>query len=191
MLDSAMIRKLWGILIVRCAPPGHEGSCDPNPFFSVHLNFLNKSVFPLGDKKLLKMEHKPMEINLSDLNESYRSSESRFAGALPNGIYDARLVSAEISLSKNDNRQIQWIFEAEMSSGKLGTTMKFSPLLERSIPYLRNDLEKLHIFIDDLNELHQIIPELIGSVIEIEVFDDNSIGSHRVDFLKKVSGPKK
>jgi hypothetical protein len=27
MLDSAMIRKLWGILIVRCAPPGHEGSC--------------------------------------------------------------------------------------------------------------------------------------------------------------------
>ncbi|MGO9739011.1 MAG: hypothetical protein ACLPVO_16505, partial [Desulfomonilaceae bacterium] len=28
MLDSAMIRKLWGILIVRCAPPGHEGSCE-------------------------------------------------------------------------------------------------------------------------------------------------------------------
>jgi len=131
------------------------------------------------------------EIDLSDLNETYRSSESTFAGALPNGIYDARLVSAEISLSKNNNRQIKWIFEGETPSGKLGTTMKFSPLIERSIPYLRNDLEKLHIFVNDLNDLREILPELIGSVIEIEVFDDNSIGSHRVDFLKKVSGPKK
>lgn len=132
-----------------------------------------------------------MPIDLSDLNATYCSSESQFAGALPNGIYEAVLVKVEITLSKNSNRQIQWIFEAEMPSGKLGTTMKFSPLVEKSIPYLRNDLEKLHIFIDDLNDLHQIIPEIVGSTIEIEVFDDISMGTHRIDFLKKISGPKK
>jgi hypothetical protein len=137
------------------------------------------------------MEDKSMTIDLSDLNATYCSSESQFAGALPNGIYEAVLVKVEITLSKNSNRQIQWIFEAEMPSGKLGTTMKFSPLVAKSIPYLRNDLEKLHIFIDDLNELHQIIPQIVGSIIEIEVFDDISMGTHRIDFLKKISGPKK
>jgi hypothetical protein len=101
------------------------------------------------------------------------------------------LVAAEICYSKNNNRQIQWIFEAEMPSGKIGTTMKFSPLVNKSMPYLRNDLEKLHIFTDDLNDLHQIIPQIVGSTIEIEVVDDISSGFHRVDFLTKISGPKK
>ena len=137
------------------------------------------------------MEDKSMTIDLSDLNDTYHSSESQFAGALPNGIHDAVLVAAEICYSKNNNRQIQWIFEAEMPSGKIGTTMKFSPLVNKSMPYLRNDLEKLHIFTDDLNDLHQIIPQIVGSTIEIEVFDDATIGSHRVDFLKKISGPQK
>ena len=132
-----------------------------------------------------------MTIDLSDLNDTYHSSESQFAGALPNGIHDAVLVAAEICYSKNNNRQIQWIFEAEMPSGKIGTTMKFSPLVNKSMPYLRNDLEKLHIFTDDLNDLHQIIPQIVGSTIEIEVVDDISSGFHRVDFLTKISGPKK
>ena len=137
------------------------------------------------------MEDKSMTIDLSDLNDTYHSSESQFAGALPNGIHDAVLVAAEICYSKNNNRQIQWIFEAEMPSGKIGTTMKFSPLVNKSMPYLRNDLEKLHIFTDDLNDLHQIIPQIVGSTIEIEVVDDISSGFHRVDFLTKISGPKK
>lgn len=131
-----------------------------------------------------------MTIDLSDLNESYNSSESIFAGALPNGIYAARLINAEISYSKNDNRQIQWILEAEMGCGKIGTTMKFSPLVERSIKYLKNDLETLGIFVNHLNDLHEILPNQIGCTIEIAIFDDISIGSHRVDFLKKISGPK-
>jgi len=129
-------------------------------------------------------------IDLSDLNATYCSSESQFAGALPNGIHDAVLVAAEICYSKNNNRQIQWIFEAEMASGKIGTTMKFSPLVDKSIPYLRNDLAKLHIFVNDLNELHEILPNLIGCNIQIEIFDDATIGSHRVDFIKKIAGPK-
>jgi hypothetical protein len=130
-----------------------------------------------------------MKIDLSDLNESYHSATVGFAGALPNGIYKARLIDAEVGLSKNDNRQIKWLFEAETPSGKLGTTMKFSPLMEKVVGYLKSDLELLGIYLNDLNKIHDVLPLLAGAVIVIEVEDDLSTGSHKVDFLKKVSGP--
>jgi len=131
-----------------------------------------------------------MKTDLSDLNDSYNSSESVYAGALPNGIYKARLLYAEVGLSKNNNRQIKWLFEAETPSGKLGTTMKFSPLMEKGVGYLKSDLELLGIYLNDLNKIYDILPLLAGAVIVIEVEDDLSSGFHKVDFLKKVSGPE-
>jgi hypothetical protein len=38
-----------------------------------------------------------------------------------------------------------------------------------------------------MNELHEILPSLVGSVVEIEVDDDTVEDYYRVDFLRKVS----
>ena len=132
-----------------------------------------------------------MKIDLSDLDESYQSSELGYAGALPGGIYKARLISAEVSYSKNNNRQVKWFFEGEMPSGELGHTMKFSPLLDKGFAYLKDDLRMLGLTLGHLNEIHAILRDLVGSVILIEVQDDISTGYHKVDFLKQISGPKK
>jgi uncharacterized protein (DUF3820 family) len=132
-----------------------------------------------------------MKIDLSDLDESYQSSESGYAGALPSGIYKARLISAEVSYSKNNNRQVKWFFEGEMPSGELGHTMKFSPLLDKGFGYLKDDLRILGIVLGHLNEIHDILRDLVGSAILIEVQDDISTGYHKVDFIKKLSGPKR
>ena len=132
-----------------------------------------------------------MKIDLSDLDESYQSSELGYAGALPSGIYKARLISAEVSYSKNNNRQVKWFFEGEMASGELGHTMKFSPLLDKGFAYLKDDLRMLGITLGHLNEIHDILRYLVGSMILIEVQDDISTGFHKVDFIKKLSDPKK
>lgn len=128
-----------------------------------------------------------MKIDLSHLNESYHSAVLGFAGALPNGNYKARLVSAEVSSSKNNNLQVKWFLEAETPSGELGTTIKFSPLVEKSLPYLKMDLRTLGIILDDLNELYALLPNLAGTMIEIEVQDDFATGSHRVSFVRQIS----
>ena len=127
-----------------------------------------------------------MKIDLSDLNESYHASESGYAGALPTGLYKARLINAEVTSSKNQNPQVKWILEAETSNGELGTTMKFSPLLPQSMRFLRVDLETLGFVLGHINDLHVILPGLVGTMIEIEVQDNISTGLHRVDFIRKI-----
>jgi len=128
-----------------------------------------------------------MKINLEDLNEAYLSSQSACVRTLPNGIFNALLIDAEISYSKNNIRQITWVFESEMSSKRLGTATKVTQLSEMSMPYLKSDLETLGISVYDLNDLHEILPNLIGSIIEIEIHDDPVEDYYRVDFIKKVS----
>ena len=128
-----------------------------------------------------------MKINLEDLNEAYLSSQSACVRTLPNGIFNALLIDAEISYSKNNIRQITWVFESEMSSKRLGTATKVTQLSEMSMPYLKSDLETLGISVYDLNDLHEILPNLIGSIIEIEIHDDPVEDNYRVDFLRKIS----
>jgi len=127
--------------------------------------------------------------DLSSLNESYRSAGSGYAGALEEGTYEARLVSAEITLSKNQNLQVRWILEADMPSGQIGTTMKFSPLVERSLPYLKIDLKTLGINVDDLNKLYKVLPGLAGTMIRIDVDYDFPNGFPKVSFLEKLQDP--
>jgi hypothetical protein len=128
-----------------------------------------------------------MRINLSDLNRAYRLSETKYAGPLGSGIYDARLVCADIGYSENGNRQIELLLEAGSDDEEIGTATKSSPLVKKSMPYLRKELETLGVFINDMNELHEILPSLVGSVVEIEVDDDTVEDYYRVDFLRKVS----
>lgn len=124
-------------------------------------------------------------IDLSFLDEAYHESEG-YAGSLPSGTYIARLVTAEITESKNLNPQIKWILEAEISPGNIGTTMKFSPLLPQSIFFLKKDLKILGIVLGPVNQLHNILPSLKGTIIEIEVEDDPENGLHTVNFLRKI-----
>ena len=128
-----------------------------------------------------------MRINLSDLNRAYRLSETKYAGPLGSGIYDARLVSADIGYSENGNRQIEWLLEAGSDDEEIGTAATVSPLTEKSMPYLRKELETLGVFVADLDELHAILPSLVGSIVEIEVHDDPVEDYYRVDFLRKIS----
>ena len=128
-----------------------------------------------------------MRIDLSVLNEAYHSTSIGYVGALPSGIYEARLVSAEVTSSKNKNPQVKWILESETASGVPGTTMKFSPLVPQCMRFLEADLKTLGIILDDLNELYVVLPKLVGTLILIEVQDDVSTEYHSVIFLKKMS----
>lgn len=130
-----------------------------------------------------------MKIDLSGLNEAYHSTALVYAGALPTGIYEAKLVNAEVTSSKNKNSQVKWILESETVSGEPGTTMKFSPLVPQSMRFLEADLKTLGIILDDLNELYVVLPKLVGTLILIEVQDDVYAGYHSVNFLRKISGP--
>ena len=128
-----------------------------------------------------------MRINLSDLNEAYHLSQSASVTTLPSGIFKGHLVDAEISYSKDNNRQIKWFLKAEMACNRFGTATKVTQLSEMSMPYLKADLETLGISVYDLDDLHQILPDLIGSIVKIEVHDDPIEDNYRVDFLRKIS----
>jgi len=130
-----------------------------------------------------------MKIDLSGLNEAYHSTALGYPWALPSGIYEAKLVNAEVTSSKNKNLQVRWILESETVSGEPGTTMKFSPLVRQCMRFLEADLKTLGIILDDLNELYVVLPKLVGTIILIEVFDDVYTGYHSVNFLKKISDP--
>ena len=132
-----------------------------------------------------------MKIDLSDFDESYQSSESGNIRSLPSGIYKATLIDTEVIYSKNQNLQIKWTLEGEMASGKTRPAVKFSPLVDKGFGYLKDDLRILGITLGHLNEIYDVLPPLAGTVILIEVQDDASTGYHKVDFLKKISGPRK
>jgi hypothetical protein len=126
-------------------------------------------------------------LDLSDLNEAYHLSQSASVDTLPSGIFKGHLVDAEISYSKDNNRQIKWVFKAEIDCNRLGTATKVTQLSEMSMPYLKADLETLGISVYDLDDLPEILPNQIGSVIEIEIHDDPVEDNYRVDFLRKIS----
>ncbi|MGO8877884.1 MAG: hypothetical protein ACLQMS_00020 [Desulfomonilaceae bacterium] len=126
-------------------------------------------------------------LDLSDLNEAYHLSQSASVATLPSGIFNARLVDAEIAYSKDNNRQIRWFLKAEMACNRFGTATKITQLSEMSMPYLKADLETLGISVYDLDDLYQILPDLIGSIVKIEVHDDPIEDNYRVSFLRKVS----
>ena len=132
-----------------------------------------------------------MKIDLSDLDESYRSAESGNMRSLPSGIHKAKLVDAQVIYSKNQNLQVKWDLKGVLPSGKPGTAIIFSPLVDKGFGYLKDDLRTLGITLSHLNEIYDVLPHLVGTMILIEVQDDISTGYHKVDFLKKLSAPKK
>jgi hypothetical protein len=111
-------------------------------------------------------------LDLSDLNEAYHASQSASVTTLPSGIFKGHLVDAEISYSKDNNRQIKWVFKAEMACNRLGTATKVTQLSEMSMPYLKADLETLGISVYDLDDLHELLPSLVDCIVKIEVHDD-------------------
>ena len=126
-------------------------------------------------------------LDLSDLNESYHASQSASVATLPSGIFKGHLVDADISYSKDNNRQITWVFRAEMDCKRFGTATKVTQLSEMSMPYLKADLETLGISVYDLDDLHELLPSLVDCIVKIEVHDDPVEDNYRVDFLRKIS----
>ncbi len=70
-----------------------------------------------------------------------------------------------------------------MTCNRFGTATKVTQLSEMSMPYLKADLETLGISMYDLNDLHEILPSLIGIIVEIEIHDDPIEDNYRVNFL--------
>lgn len=126
-----------------------------------------------------------MKIDLSDLNEIYLSAN---AGNLPNGVYPARLLKAEVHYSKAGNRQIVWDLAVRVpSSGRTVKTKKFSPLLPDNMYWVKLDLKKMGFVLRHVDELHDALEGMVGAMIEIEIDADDD--HHSVLFIRMISGP--
>ena len=124
-----------------------------------------------------------MSIDLRDLNDIYLSAQ---AGNLPNGVYPAKLMKAEVQYSKAGNRQIVWDLEARIpATGSTALTKKFSPLNKEQMRWVKSDLKKLGVTLSDINALHDALEGLTGSMIEIQVESDTDY--HNVDFIRLIS----
>jgi hypothetical protein len=126
-----------------------------------------------------------MKIDLTDLNEIYLSAN---AGNLPNGVYPARLIKADVHYSKAGNRQIVWDLEVRIpATGQTVMTKKFSPLLPENMYWVKLDLKKVGVVLRHVGELHAALDGMVGAMIEIEVDADDD--HHSVHFIRMISGP--
>jgi hypothetical protein len=126
-----------------------------------------------------------MSIDLSDLNDAYVVANG---GRLPNGVYPAQLIKAEVQYSKAGNRQVVWDLNVKIpSTGRTVSTKKFSPLNLEQMYWLRSDLNKMGTTLGHINELHEALRRLSGVMIEIEV--QTGTDYYNVDFGRLISRP--
>lgn len=108
-----------------------------------------------------------MKIDLSDLNEAYREVRG---GKLPDGVYQAKLLKAEVCPSKAGRRQIVWEMQVQdQPPGRAILVRKYSQLHPGCMYWLDSDLKKLGITLDHINDLHQALRDLVGAAIEIDL----------------------
>jgi len=108
-----------------------------------------------------------MSVDLSDLNDAYRAIQG---GRLSDGVYPAKLVKAEVCRSKAGRRQIVWDLEVQDRTAKrVVPVKKYTQLHPGFMYWLDADLKKLGIALDHINDLHEVLRELAGSVIEIDL----------------------
>ena len=127
-----------------------------------------------------------MEIDLSGLNDAYQEvARSRFS----DGCYPARIVKAEVSLSKADRPVVVWDLEVQdPANGRTITVKKYSALQPNALYYLHGDLTKLGVPLDDINDLHQALKDLEGATIEIDLKNDDE-GWYKPNFIRLVAKP--
>lgn len=126
-----------------------------------------------------------MQIDLSDLNDAYRALQ---AGRFSDGIYPARLVKAEVSLSKAGRRQVVWELEVQdVVSARSILVKKYSQIGNDSLTFLHSELDTLGVALDDLNDLHQATRDLTGKKVEIYLKDSGDW--YGATFLRLIERP--
>ena len=127
-----------------------------------------------------------MEINIDDLNCEYLASTG---GKPPNDRYFAVLKDAKIVTWKTESRQVLWDFEVvDTRTAKRFTVRKYHTLKPGLMQFLTWDLNKLGMRLNHINELHDALRSMIGSVIEIDFCQGDPWDEIRI--LRLVSRPK-
>ncbi len=126
-----------------------------------------------------------MDIDLSDLNGAYLSARGeRFS----DGIYPARLITAQVCRSKAGRRQVTWELEVmDNMTGRSILVKKYIQLTVGSVFWLHAELRKLGVTMENINDLHETLRGLAGSIIEIDL---QSTGDwYTVEFIRLLSKP--
>lgn len=124
-----------------------------------------------------------MTISLSDLNDAFRINGNERP---PDGTYAAKIVKSELGLSKAENRQVRTDLELiNPLTGIPYYIQKYHGIEKPLIRYFKNDLAKLGILIDNIEELPSVLNRLTGWVIEIEFQEEGEWYS--INFVRTIA----
>jgi hypothetical protein len=126
-----------------------------------------------------------MDMDLTDLDDAYKTVAG---GRLPDGVYPAKLIKAEVSLSKAGDRQVVWDLEVhDLATGRTIKVRKYSPLQPNSLFWLHADLTRLNVTLGSLNDLYQALQALEGATVQIDLKYDTKDGWYKPNFMRLVS----
>ncbi len=94
-----------------------------------------------------------------------RTPEDRYAG-LPDGDYEATIEEARLSETASTQRPVVvWTLRIDGPHGAGRVVHKARVITEKTLTYLKEDLEKCGLSLDRLSELEASLPELTGRMI--------------------------
>lgn len=95
-----------------------------------------------------------------------RAQEDRYAG-LPDGDYEANIEEVRLSETASTQRPVViWtlrIFDGPNGAGRV--VYKNRVITEKTLPYLKEDLEKCGLTLQRLSELEESLPQLTGRAV--------------------------
>ena len=124
-----------------------------------------------------------MTIALSDLNDAFRIGGDERP---PDGTYAAKVIKSELKLSKAEDRQVRT--DLEFTNPRTGIpyyVQKYHGLEKPWIRYLKNDLSKLGIKIENIEDLPAVLRNLTGWIIEIEYQEEGEWYS--INFIRTMA----
>jgi len=94
-----------------------------------------------------------------------RTLEDRYAG-LPDGDYEATIEEVRLSETASTQRPVViWTLRIDGPQGAGRVVHKTRVITEKTLTYLKEDLEKCGLSLDRLSELEASLPELIGRAV--------------------------
>ncbi len=115
------------------------------------------------------------DIDLSGFDESYAQTAPPPAKQpdhyqhIPDGIFDADIVDAKLSVTVTTSRPIVlWSLRIRGPEAAGHMLYKNRVVTEKTLPWLKEDLEKSGLRLDRLSDLNHRVAEMIGRPVTIE-----------------------
>jgi hypothetical protein len=106
-------------------------------------------------------------IDLSAFNDAYRKAESN-ALHVPDGTYSAEIESAELTTARTSGNPLLKYRLRVLSGDHSGKTLfKNRAITEKTISYVKDELDTLGIRLDKFSDLSAHLPALEGNRVEI------------------------